>query len=64
MQGPHGQRPLEPDGEYRSHALHGGIRVMDIMLSAEGAMLAAAERGGDSVCCGQAVQETMSAVRG
>jgi diguanylate cyclase (GGDEF)-like protein len=39
-------------------------RVMDIMLSAEGAMLAAAERGGDSVCCGQTVQETLSTVRG
>lgn len=31
-------------------------RVMDIMLSAEAAMRAAGERGGDGVCIGQAVQ--------
>jgi diguanylate cyclase (GGDEF)-like protein len=35
-------------------------RVMDIMLSAEAAMRAAAERGGDAVCTGQQVQEPIS----
>lgn len=36
-------------------------RVMDIMLSAEAAMHTAAEKGGNAVCVGQAVQETASA---
>jgi diguanylate cyclase len=37
------------------------VRVMDIMMSAEAALHAAAEKGGDAVCVGQAVQETASA---
>jgi diguanylate cyclase (GGDEF)-like protein len=37
-------------------------RVMDIMLSAEAAMLAAAERGGDFVAVGQPIQEPTAAV--
>ena len=32
------------------------VRVMDIMLSAEAALHTAAEKGGDAVCVGQAVQ--------
>ena len=36
-------------------------RVMDIMLSAEAALHTAAEKGGDAVCVGQAVQESASA---
>ncbi len=38
-------------------------RVMDIILSAEAAMLAAAERGGDSVRVGEPVQESLTAAR-
>jgi diguanylate cyclase (GGDEF)-like protein len=37
------------------------VRVMDIMLSAEAAMHTAAEKGGDTVCVGQALQEPISA---
>jgi diguanylate cyclase len=36
-------------------------RVMDIMLSAEAAMAAAAQRGGDAVCVGQPVLEPLTA---
>jgi diguanylate cyclase len=36
-------------------------RVMDIMLSAERAMLTAAEAGGDAVIIGQAIQESLAA---
>jgi diguanylate cyclase len=36
-------------------------RVMDLMLSAEGAMQAAANLGGDAVCVGQPVEESMPA---
>ena len=39
------------------------VRVMDIMLSAERAMLAVAERGGDAVRIGQAIQEPLAAVK-
>jgi diguanylate cyclase (GGDEF)-like protein len=35
-------------------------RVMDIMLSAEAALHTAAEKGGDAVCIGQAIQEPAS----
>jgi diguanylate cyclase (GGDEF)-like protein len=38
-------------------------RVMDIILSAEAAMLAAGERGGDSVRVGEPVQEAVAAVK-
>ena len=38
-------------------------RVMDIILSAEAAMLAAAERGGDAVAVGEPVQEPLAAVK-
>lgn len=37
-------------------------RVMDIILSAEAAMLAAAERGGDAVRIGEAVQDRLAGV--
>jgi diguanylate cyclase (GGDEF)-like protein len=36
------------------------VRVMDIMLSAEAALHTAAAKGGDVVCVGQAVPETVS----
>jgi GGDEF domain-containing protein len=36
-------------------------RVMDIMLSAEAAVQAAADKGGDRVCIGQPIQMAVSA---
>jgi GGDEF domain-containing protein len=38
-------------------------RVMDIMLSAEGALANAVSGGGDQVCVGQTIQEPRAAAR-
>jgi diguanylate cyclase (GGDEF)-like protein len=39
------------------------VRVMDIMLSAEAALAAAVERGGDAVCVGQPVPEAVTTLQ-